>query len=99
MTGLSDYACKEKGGDHLEDAVCGYRLRDRSGFCLSSFSSAVPEWHVAKRSLRLRRLRPIGTYRAGRWQIGFREASCERVNPQVARLKERRLGIRKSGFP
>jgi hypothetical protein len=37
-----------------EDALSGYRLRDRNGFCLSSFrSSVLPEWHVAKRLIHL----------------------------------------------
>jgi hypothetical protein len=39
-----------------EDAASGCRLRDRNGFCHSSFRSSMPEWHVAKRSLHLRQL-------------------------------------------
>ena len=54
-----------KRGDHHEDVACWCRLGDRSGFCLSSFRSSI--LHLATQSLRLRRLRPIGTYRAGRW--------------------------------
>jgi hypothetical protein len=34
----------------------GYHLRDRTAFCLASVRSSVLAWHLATRSLRLRRL-------------------------------------------
>ena len=58
MTGLRDYAPNEKWGDNHENVACGYRLRDRNSFCLSSVRPSVPKWHVARQSLRLRRFFP-----------------------------------------
>jgi hypothetical protein len=54
MTGLPDYAPRKIGEISYEDAASGCRLRDRNGFCFSSFRSSMPEWHVAKRPLHLR---------------------------------------------
>jgi hypothetical protein len=56
LTGLSDCACKETRGGHHENAVSGDRVRDRNGFCLSSFCFSVPEGYLGTRSLRLHEL-------------------------------------------